>query len=144
VREAVEDIVAKPREGLAVLVVDDSVFIRQRLVAMLNGLRGVDVVGEAATAAEAQRLTSELKPDVVTVDIVMPGGSGVEVIGWLMNLDCPPTCIVLTNYPYPAFRARCSQLGARYFLNKATEFGRIPDILEEIAKEKGDSCDQGN
>lgn len=136
VREAFEDIVAKPKESLAVLVVDDSAVIRQRLVAMLSGLNGVDVVGEAPTAAEALKLACELKPDVVTMDIVMPGASGVEAIEWIRSLDCPPTCIVLTNYPYPAFRARCSELGARYFLNKASEFGLIPEILEEIAKEK--------
>ena len=120
------------KEGEAlkrVLIVDDSSAVRQRLVTILSNTEGVEVVGEAKDSAEALGLCAYLRPDVVTLDLVLPDESGVEVLQKIKRMDNPPQVIVLTNYPYPAFKRRCLALGAEYFLNKATEFERIEAIL---------------
>ena len=118
------------------MIVDDSSLIRQRLVAMLSRIEGVTVVGEAGTGAQALEKIVALEPDVVTLDIMMSNGTGVEALERIAKLESPPTCIVLTNYPYPAFRKRCLQLGAKHFLSKAAEFDRIPAILEDMVAEQ--------
>ena len=119
-----------PSDNLkSVLIVDDSTAVRQRLVAILNQIDGVEVVGEATDADEALELCQTLRPDVMTLDLVLPGESGVDVLEQIKQLECSPRVIVLTNYPYPAFRKRCLALGAEFFLNKATEFDRIAGIL---------------
>ena len=112
-----------------ILIVDDSDAVRQRLVTILENTEGVEVVGEAKDSAEALGLCAYLRPDVVTLDLVLPDESGVEVLQKIKRMDDPPEVIVLTNYPYPAFKRRCLALGAEYFLNKATEFERIGAIL---------------
>ncbi len=118
-----------------VLIVDDSTAVRRRLYAVLDPIDGVEVVGEATDAEEAFEMCKDLRPDVVTLDLVLPGESGVDVLEQIKGLDPSPQVIVLTNYPYPAFRKRCEALGAEFFLNKATEFEKIEQILkgEEIS-----------
>jgi DNA-binding NarL/FixJ family response regulator len=125
-----------PANQKSVLIVDDSTAVRQRLVAILNQIAGVQVVGEATDADEALKLCQDLRPDVMTLDLVLPGESGVDVLEQVQQLDFPPQVIVLTNYPYPAFRKRCMELGAGFFLNKATEFDRIEGILSGVVAEE--------
>ena len=112
-----------------VLIVDDSPGIRKRLGALAREVEGVEVVGDASDAQEALRLCEELKPDVMTLDLRLPGESGLEVLEQLQGSPSPPTVIVLTNYPYPEFRRRCLAMGASYFLNKATEFEKVQEVL---------------
>lgn len=92
-------------------------------------VEGVDVVGDAADAQEAVDLCRELLPDVMTLDLRLPGESGLEVLERLQDLPKSPVVIVLTNYPYPEFKHRCLAMGARFFLNKATEFEKVQAIL---------------
>lgn len=119
------------RRSIEVLIVDDSSLIRQRLIALLNGLDGVEVTGEAETAVHGLESVHALNPDVVTIDLTMPGGSGLKLLEEIRKLDKAPMTIVLTNYPYPEFRKRCAELGVDFFLNKASEIQRLPQILEE-------------
>jgi DNA-binding NarL/FixJ family response regulator len=113
-----------------VLIVDDSPGIRKRLGALAMEVEGVEVVGDAADAQEALDLCRELEPDVMTLDLRLPGESGLEVLERLQGLPSAPVVIVLTNYPYPEFKRRCLAMGARYFLNKATQFEKVQEILE--------------
>ena len=112
-----------------VLIVDDSTAVRQRLVARVNQIEEAEVVGEAGDASEALTLCESLRPDFMTLDLILPGESGVDILGRIKKLGAPPKVIVLTNYPYPAFRIRCLELGAEFFLNKATELDKIGEIL---------------
>jgi DNA-binding NarL/FixJ family response regulator len=114
---------------MRVLIVDDSTLVRQRLMALLNGLDGVEVVGEASGGDEALRLCQELRPDLLTLDLFMSEGSGVEFLEAVHGIEPSPRVVVLTNYPYPTVRKRCLELGAEAFLNKATEVERIREIL---------------
>jgi two-component system invasion response regulator UvrY len=66
------------RSRLSVLVVDDHVMIRRGIASMLAGIPGVQLVGEAANGEEALRLARELAPDVVLMDLRMPGIGGLE------------------------------------------------------------------
>ncbi len=115
-----------------VLIVDDSVVIRQRLSSMLAELAGVAVVGEAVDGREGLELTESLGPDVVFVDIRMPGIGGIELLGRLKTDKAAPIVIVLTNYPYPAYQKRCRELGADYFFDKSTEFEAAIDVLRGL------------
>ena len=122
---------AKP---LQAVIIDDSVVIRQRLVNLLVELPGVEVSGVATDGFEGLDAIQRLRPDVVILDIRMPGMGGIELLETLQADDKPsPTIIVLTNFPYPAYRKRCQELGARYFFDKSTEFAAAVEILQEIS-----------
>jgi two-component system response regulator AlgR len=90
---------------LRALVVDDEQPARARLIALLKELDQVDVVGEAHSAAEVLRLLPTLDPDLLYLDIRMPGMTGVELARHLGTLDDPPAVIFTTAHDEHAMDA---------------------------------------
>ena len=127
-------------QKVSVFIADDSRIVQEHLVTMLDELTEVEVVGQAETVADAISAIGKLQPDVVILDIRMPGGSGIDVLQTVKQQDKPaPLVIVLTNYPYPAYRQKCLQAGADFFLDKSTEFDQIPTLLERFRQ-----CQENN
>src|SRR5436190_509507 len=75
-----EDVGKEGVEDMRIFLADDSVIVRERLTTLLLELPEVEIVGEAATAGDAMKSIRELRPDVVILDIQMPGGSGIDVL----------------------------------------------------------------
>ncbi len=90
---------------LRALIVDDEQPARTRLTALLNELAQVQVVGEARNASEALRLLGELAPDLLYLDVRMPGMSGLELARHLGTLDDPPAIIFTTAHDEHAMAA---------------------------------------
>jgi DNA-binding NarL/FixJ family response regulator len=93
----------------------------------------VEVAGVATDGRQGLEAISRLRPDVVILDIRMPGMGGIELLESLQDGDVSPTIVVLTNFPYPAYRKRCQELGAEYFFDKSTEFAAAVEVLERMA-----------
>ena len=87
-----------------VLIVDDEQLARQRLRHMLSGM-GQQVVGEAASGEQALQQTINASPDVVLMDIRMPGMDGLEAAGYINQMDNPPAIIFTTAYSDHALKA---------------------------------------
>lgn len=104
---------------------------------MFDELAGIEIVGQAETVAEAVTAIQKLHPDVVILDIRMPGGSGIDVLKRVKQGEVTPMVIILTNYPYPGYRQKCLQAGADFFLDKSTEFDQIPKLFEQLKRDKG-------
>jgi len=117
-------------QKVRVFIADDSRIIREHLVTMLEELAEVEIVGQAETVTEAISAIGKLQPDVVILDVRMPDSSGIEVLQIIKQGEPAPVVIVLTNYPYPAYRQKCLQAGADFFLDKSTEFDQIPELFE--------------
>jgi DNA-binding NarL/FixJ family response regulator len=115
-----------------VYLVDDSELVRRRLVDMLSELEDVDIVGQTGDPNEAEAEIRRLSPDVVVMDIKLPGRTGIEVLRDIKRDMLTPLVIMLTNYPYAQYRRECTDAGADYFLYKATEFERINGILRQL------------
>ena len=117
---------------MKILVADDSEAIRSRIVSGLKEIKVVTKVYEARLVSEAYQILMNEKPDVLLLDIRIPETNGIEVLKWLKINACKTETIVLTNYPYPEYERKCLQLGARYFLNKTTEFDKVFDIINSL------------
>lgn len=126
-----------PSEGstLRVFIVDDSEEIRARLSALLSEIEGVAVVGTNGQAGSALRAILALEPHVVILDLRLPDGHGLELLEKVKRTRFSPAVIVLTNYPYPAYRQKSQEAGADYFLDKSTDFDRIPGVIAELRDE---------
>jgi len=122
---------------LKVVIADDSLIVQERLVTILDELAGVEVVGQVENVAEAIRSIRNLRPDVVILDIHMPGGSGVDVLRTIKQDPVRPVVIILTNYPYSEYRQKCLQAGADFFLDKSAEFEQISVLLEQLKQDEG-------
>ena len=118
----------------SVYVVDDSDFVRERLIEMLSELEGVEIAGGTGDPLEAVAAIRQMVPDAVILDIRLPRKSGIEVLRDIKKDKPSPVVIILTNYPYPQYQKECTEAGADYFLNKSTEFNKIAEVLKGLTK----------
>jgi len=119
---------------MKVFIADDSPILCERLKTMLSDFPEVEISGQAKDTPEAIKFIKELKPDVVILDIRMPGGSGIEVLQSIKKDRPDIKVIVFTNYPYPQYRKKCMDLGADFFFAKATESEEVPKVIEQLLK----------
>lgn len=118
---------------LRVLIADDSEALCDRLVNMFSEVAGVEIVGLAKDVASALAAITNLVPNVVILDIQMPGGSGFDVLRSLKATQPAAIAIMLTNHPYPQYQQKCLELGADYFFSKSTDAKRLLEIIGELA-----------
>jgi len=74
----------------------------------------------------------EIEELAVILDLQLKGSSGIDVLRSLRNADSTVTVIVLTNYATAAYRKRCLDSGAQFFLDKTNEFESLPGIFEQL------------
>jgi two-component system, NarL family, response regulator DevR len=118
--------------NIGVFLVEDSAVIRDRLIGLLNGIPGVAVMGYAEDADSAVAAILSTQPHAVVLDLQLKGSSGIDVLRSLRNANSGATVIVLTNYATAAYRKRCLESGAQFFLDKTNEFESLPGIFEQL------------
>jgi DNA-binding NarL/FixJ family response regulator len=121
---------------MKVFIADDSRDIRNRIITMLSDLKSIDMIGQAENVEDAISSIREINPDVVILDIRMPGGSGIDVLENIDKKNSLPVIIMLTNYPYPQYRKKCMDAGADFFFDKSGEFEKVIDVLSSISGER--------
>jgi two-component system response regulator AlgR len=114
---------------MKVLVVDDEPLARQRLSRFLEGLDQIKLVGEAVNGVDALDKVQQLQPDILLLDIRMPGMTGLEVARHLTRLEKPPAIIFCTAYD--DFALEAIRLQAVDYLLKPV---RINDLEQALAK----------
>jgi two-component system chemotaxis response regulator CheY len=105
---------------MRLLIVDDSNMIRSRIarVVQAGGLAGVSVVGLARNGAEALRVARATRPDVVTMDLTMPGMDGIECIAGMLRMLPHTSILVVSALADKSTAIQALRLGARGFLAK--------------------------
>lgn len=88
-----------------VLIVDDEQLARQRLRKLISDAAGYQIIGEAETGEDALRKTQTTQPDVVLMDIRMPGMDGIEAASYINRMEKPPAIIFTTAYCEHALKA---------------------------------------
>ena len=123
--------VARP---LRILVVDDHPLTRQGLIDMLDREQGFRVVGQAATGSEAVELAASLRPDLVVMDLLMPGMGGIEATRRITAQDEDVHVLVLSASESEASVAEALQAGARGFLGKTATPDELITALHRVAR----------
>ncbi len=117
-----------------VVLVDDSLLVRERVANIISEIPGVKVIGEAGNSREAIAVVRKTNPDVVMLDIKMPGESGLQVLKKLRNEFEELKIVMLTNYSDSQYKAECLMHGADYFLSKSDEFDKLPEVFSKLGK----------
>ncbi|MEI2689595.1 MAG: response regulator transcription factor [Anaerolineae bacterium] len=125
---------AIPDTPIRVLVVDDHLIVREGLSLILETVEGIEQAGEAADGAEALRLCAELRPDVVLMDLRMPGMDGLTAIRRLAATQPEIAVIILTTYDEDELMLQGLQASARGFLLKDTSRAALLDAIHAAAR----------
>lgn len=115
-----------------ILLVDDHALVRAGIRALLETLPRLEVVGETGDGNEALRLVRELAPDVVLLDITIPGLNGLEVASRVARLGTGTQVVMLSMHASPEYAARAFAAGASAYLNKDSAFDELASALEAI------------
>ncbi|NMM63003.1 response regulator [Clostridium sp. P21] len=120
---------------MGVLIVDDSMFMRSLITKIFNK-HGINILAEAANGKEAIVKYKELKPDVVTMDLMMNEMSGLEAIKEIMKIDPKAEIIVCSSMGQKAFIKEAIELGARGFVIKPFDEDALIDEVEKAILHK--------
>ena len=122
---------------LRVLIADDVPVMRDRLAVLLAEIDGVELAGVAHDAASAVEAAGLLAPDVVVLDVRMPGG-GLNALKQIKAQGAAPAVIMLTAYSFPQMKAKCLANGADHFFDKTTDMERFAETLRQMAGARSD------
>lgn len=114
------------------LVVDDALFMR-KLIGGVAAEAGWEVVGEAGDGAEGVSLYEKLRPDLVTMDLVMPVMGGIEALRAIRAFDPEARVVVVTAVDQKQAVADAIQGGALDFIVKPFDRGRMVGLLRKLA-----------
>ena len=117
---------------LRVLLVEYSTVLTERLTEAIRQIADVELVGTADSEAGALAAIKSDPVDVIILDLHLKQGTGFGVMRALAAAHQKPRIIVLTNYDLPEYKNAAIALGATHFLDKARDYGRLPEVLHEI------------
>lgn len=119
---------------VSVLLVDDHHVVRAGLRALLESTGRVDVVGEASSGEEAVDKARTLEPDIVIMDLAMPGMDGIEATRRVIGLGLDTKVLVLTIHDEDEFLVPALDAGAAGFLNKSVADTDLMGALEALVR----------
>lgn len=116
------------------LLVDDEALVRAGLRMVLDSNQGISVVGEAGDGLAAVQAVTALRPDVVLLDIRMPGMDGIEAARRITALPAPPAVVMLTAFDTEDFVADALEAGAQGFLLKSAPPQELVNAVHAAAR----------
>ena len=119
---------------IRLLIIDDHEMVREGLKAMLVAEPDFEIVGDAANAEQALELIERLHPDVVLLDIRLPGVSGIDLCSNVTRLYPQTAVIILTTFAEESLVAQCIQAGARGFIVKDIERFDLKRSIRAVAR----------
>ena len=118
--------------GLRVLIVDDALFMRNMLKEVMAKV-GYEVVGEAADGVEAVEQYRRLRPDLVTMDIVMPKKNGIEALQEICREDPAARIVMCSAMGQESLILEAVQAGARDFIVKPFKEDKVIEVVRRVA-----------
>ncbi len=117
---------------IKLLIVDDQERVRQDLRTALQLMQGLEVIGEAADGFEAVRQAEDLGPDVVLMDLKMPGMDGFEATRQIKARRLARSVVALTIYGDDAAREQAARMGVDAFVEKGTSIQALAETIRKI------------
>lgn len=118
--------------SIRVLIADDHAVVREGVRRVLAAEHGFDVVGEAANGADAVRLAESMTPDVVVLDLSMPGASGLEAAREIRDKVPGARVLVLSIHDHGEYVQQSARAGAQGYLRKDSSPGELRDAIRAV------------
>jgi DNA-binding NarL/FixJ family response regulator len=121
---------------IRVLIVDDQALMRETLRSFLEGLPGVEVIGEAENGRVAVQLARDTKPTVVVMDVIMPETDGIAATR-IITAEMPEVKVIVLSMQYDeSYRETLRQAGASCFLSKDSAFDELARAIKAVIGEQ--------
>lgn len=117
--------------NISVLICDDAIFMR-RMISDILSQAGYRVVGEAANGLQAVEMYRNLRPDLVTMDIVMPDMGGIDAVREIMKVDPEARILMCSAMGQQALVIEAIEAGARDFIVKPFQPGRVLEAVQRV------------
>ncbi len=124
----------KAKESITVMIVDDHEMVRQGACSYLEAQPDISVVAQAGTGEEALKLAQEFIPDVVLMDLVMPGMDGVETTRRVKDISPRTQIVILTSFHQDEFIFPALQAGAISYLLKDVKAKELVEAIRRAAR----------
>jgi two-component system, NarL family, response regulator DegU len=121
-------------KAIRVILADDHAVLRMGIRNLLTRSTDIEVIGEAGNGVEAVRLVEELKPDILLLDMEMPGIDGVEVARRLRDVGSPTRVVALSAYNDKHYILSMLELGAAGYLVKDEAPQNIIEAVHSVAQ----------
>jgi len=121
-----------------VLIVDDALFMRTMIREILLSTGRYEIVGEATSGEEAVEMFGRLVPDLVTMDVVMPGAGGIEATRRILAADPEATVVMCSALGQEAMVMESIAAGAKDFIVKPFTPERVIKVLDSVGPRGGD------
>jgi DNA-binding NarL/FixJ family response regulator len=118
---------------IRVILVDDNAGIRENMVNWLRGVSEIELIGVSGDGGKALTLASELAPDVLILDVELPGMGGDEVATHLKEIDSPVKTLLISAYSDPYFVNELLKSGAAGYLVKDEAWKCLVDTIRRVA-----------
>jgi two-component system, NarL family, invasion response regulator UvrY len=128
------------RKTVRVLLVDDHAVVREGYRTLLSKHEGLMVVGEAADAASAYRGYKDTQPDVVIMDISMPGRGGIDAIEHIRRFDAHARILVFTMHSSAVYALQAFRAGARGYVTKSSPPNLLISAVRDVAEGRVAMC----
>lgn len=115
-----------------VMIVDDAAFMRNMIKDVFGSMPGFSVVGEASNGVEAIERYKALRPDLVTMDIVMPLKSGIEAAREITNIDREARIIMCSALGQESLVMEAIDAGARDFIVKPFKAEKVQEVVNRV------------
>jgi DNA-binding NarL/FixJ family response regulator len=123
--------------ALNILLVDDVNIVLQKMKMFLSIVSSVNRVDTADSAVQAYSLLESNQPQLVVLDVNMPGTSGIDMLKKIRSSERPrPVVVMLTNQKEKIYKDTCLSLGADYYLDKSKDFLCLPEIIRELSAKR--------
>jgi DNA-binding NarL/FixJ family response regulator len=124
--------VETPSSAKRILLVDDHPLVREAITTLIEGHPGLIVAGEASSATEAMRLLEGTKPDLILLDITLPGANGIEVIKDVCARHPGTRILVLSMHDEASYAERALRAGARGYIMKHQPGAVVMDAIQRV------------
>ncbi|WP_374245384.1 response regulator transcription factor [Zoogloea sp.] len=123
--------------SLNTVIVEDNPALLELLSGMLGGIERVEVVGTAASEAEAISMIRSTRPRLAIVDLELRAGTGLKVLGAIQRNAADfgaPRTVVFSNHAHPIVKSRCLALGAAAFFDKSFQMDELLEFVQALAE----------
>jgi DNA-binding NarL/FixJ family response regulator len=133
---------ATDMKKINIIIVDDHTLVRQTLGFVLSRQTRFNVVGECGNGEEIAKLSEQLKPDVILLDVGLPESNGIKIVSAIKQIAPGSKVIVMSQYSYTDYVRKLMQAGALGYITKRSTLQEIQDAILSVQEGKKYICSE--